>query len=108
MCRLNMLKNEAWKSIVAFSPIRRVFFPIVKSSFFPPNERASGKDRPSLPKVKAAAGVKAAGFQKGSVVGLKFDAIVCRTPGTTLTRAPAPVVLHPPNKTAPAVFWQSP
>src|ERR1044071_2602208 len=93
MCLLNMLKKEAWKSTVAFSPIRRVFFPSVKSSFFPPNERASGSDRPSLPNAHVvadaaqfSAGVKAAGFQKGSVVGLKFDAFVCRTPGTTLTR----------------------
>src|SRR5229473_2956033 len=103
MCRLNILKKEARKSIVAFSPKRRVFFPSVKSSFFPPNERASGRERPSLPNVKAAAGVNAAVFQNGVVAGLKFDLFVCGTPGTMLTRAPAPVVLHPPNKTAPAV-----
>src|SRR2546430_870576 len=115
MCRLNKLKKEAWKSTVAFSPIRRVFFPIVKSSFFPPKERASGKDRPSLPnahvvadEAQFSAGVKAAGFQKGSAVGLKFDVFVCRTPGTMLTRAPAPVTLHPPNNTAPAVPLQPP
>ena len=75
----------------------------MKSSFLPPYERAVDRDRGSFPKVNAAAGVKAAGFQKGVVVGLKFDLFVCDTPGTILTRAPAPVVLHPPNKTSPAV-----
>src|SRR5437899_1834398 len=92
MCRLNILKKEARKSIVAFSPKRRVFFPSVKSSFFPPNERASGRDLPSLPNVQVvpgvaqfAAGVNAAGFQNGAVAGLKFDLFVCGTPGTTLT-----------------------
>src|SRR6266436_3173455 len=113
MCRLNILKKEARKSMVAFSPKRRVFFPSVKSSFFPPNERASGRDRPSLPNVHVVPGVaqfagdvKAAGFQNGVVAGLKFDLFVCGTPRTTLTRAPAPVVLHPPNKTSSAVPWQ--
>src|SRR6266852_9299068 len=115
MCRLNILKKEARKSMVAFSPKRRVFFPSVKSSFFPPNERASGRDRPSLPnahvvadEAQFVAGVKAAGFQKGTLAVLKFDLLVCGTPGTTLTRAPAPVTLHPPNNTAPAVPLQSP
>src|SRR5580692_2548570 len=115
MCRLNMLKKEAWKSSVAFSPIRCVFFPIVKSSFFPPNERAVARDRGSLPKAQVVAevaqftaGVNAAAFQNGVVVGLKFDLFVWGTPGTMLTRAPAPVTLHPPNKTSPAVPWQLP
>src|SRR6266853_5415043 len=114
MCLLNRLKKEAWKSIVALSPIRCVFLPIVKSSFFPPNERASGRDRPSLPNVHVvadeaqfSAGVNAAGFQNGVVVGLKFDLLVCRTPGTMFTRA-GPAILQPPNKTSPAVPWQFP
>src|SRR2546430_651937 len=97
MCRLNILKKEARKSIMAFSPRRRVFFPSVKSSFRPPNERARGSERGLLPNVKGAAAVNAAGFQNGMVVGLKLDLFVCGTPGTTLTRAPAPVVLHPPT-----------
>src|ERR1700722_1578759 len=115
MCRLNILKKEAWKSSIAFSPMRRVFFPIVKSSSFPAKPRAVERDLGSLPKVHVVAavaqfvaGVKAAGFQNGVVVGLKFDLFVCGTPGTMLTRAPAPVTLHPPNKTSPAVPWQLP
>src|SRR5690348_9811096 len=113
MCRLNMLKKEAWKSSVAFSPIRCVFFPIVKSSFLPPNARAVDKERGSLPNAHAevaqfAAGVNAAAFQNGVVVGLKFDLFVWGTSETILTRAPAPVTLHPPNKTSPAVPWQLP
>src|SRR4030088_734987 len=115
MCRLKILKNEAWKSIRAFSPMRCVFFPMVKSSFLPPNDRAVPKDRGSLPNVQVVAdeaqfvaGVKAAGFQNGCVPGLKFDMFVCRMPGTRLARAPAPVVLHPPNKTAPTVPSDSP
>src|ERR1700676_995917 len=115
MCRLNILKKEAWKSIRAFSPMRCVFFPMVKSSFLPPNDRAVPRDRGSLPNVQVVddeaqfvAGVKAAGFQNGSVPGLKFDMLVCRMPGTMLTRAPAPVRLHPPNRTSPAVPWQLP
>src|SRR6202040_2788366 len=110
MCRLNRLKKEAWKSIIAFSPIRCVFLPIVKSSFFPPNERAVDKDRGSLPKVQVVAdvaeftaGVNAAGFQNGVVVALQFDLLVCGTPGTMFTRAGAPATLQPPNNTSPAV-----
>ena len=80
---MNILKKEAWKSIVAFSPIRRVFFPIVKSSLRPPKARAVDRERASSPKVQVVAdvaqfvaGVKAAGFQNGVVVGLKFDLFV--------------------------------
>ena len=115
MCRLNILKKDAWKSSVAFSPIRWVFFPIVKSSFLPPKARAVERDLGSLPKVQVAAaeaqfvaGVNAAAFQNGVVVGLKLDLFVCGTPGTMLTLAPAPVVLQPPNSTSPAVPWQLP
>src|SRR5260370_39187031 len=108
MWRLNILKKEAWKSIVAFSPIRCVFFPIVRSSFLPPNARAVDKERGSLPNVRPAAGEKAAGFQNGVVVGLKFDLFVWETPGTMLTLAPAPVVLQPPNKTSTGRTWQVP
>src|SRR5258708_19355966 len=97
MWRLNMLKKEAWKSIVAFSPIRCVFFPIVRSSFLPPNARADDKERGSLPNARAAAGEKAAGFQNGVVVGLKFDLFVWATPATLLTLPPPPVFLPPPN-----------
>src|SRR5258707_15443777 len=98
-----MLKKEAWKSSVAFSPIRWVFFPIVRSSFLPPTRRAVDKERGSLPNVRPAGGEKGGGFRNGVVVGLKFDFFVWETPGTMLTLAPAPVVLHPPNKTSPAV-----
>src|SRR5260370_38108534 len=103
MWRLNRVKKEAWRSIVALSPIRGVCFPIVRSSFLPPNARADDKERGSLPNVRAAAGEKAAGFQNGVVAVLKFDLFVCGTPGTMLTRAPAPVGLQPPTKTSPAV-----
>src|SRR5260370_25915296 len=102
MWRLNMLKKEAWKSIVAFSPIRCVFFPIVRSSFLPPNARTDDKERGSLPNVKAAAREKAAGFQNGAAVGVKFQFFVWETPGTIVTRAPPPVVLHPTPKIPPA------
>src|SRR5882757_3957563 len=115
MWRLNMLKKDAWKSSVAFSPISRVFFPMVKSSFLTAKDRAVDRDRGSSPKVQVVAdvaqlvaGVNAAGFQNGVVVGSKFDLLVWGTPGTMLTRAPAPVTLQPPNKTLPAVPWQSP
>src|SRR5215469_6506513 len=95
-----------------------VFLPMVKSSFFVPNPRAVAKERGSSPNVHTdpadaaaaqfVAGVKAAEFQSGVVVGLKLDLLVCDTPGTMLTRAPAPVVLHPPNSTSPPVPWQFP
>src|SRR5580704_4068892 len=102
MCRLKTLKKEARKSSVVFSPMRRVFFPRVKSSFRVPNVRALERERGSLPNVKGAASVKAAGFQNGVVAVLKFDLFVSGTPGTTFTRA-TPVNSHPANKTAPAV-----
>src|ERR1700704_4246027 len=107
MCRLNILKNSARKSMTAFSPKSRVFLPSVKSSFLPAKVRALASERGSLPKVKGAASVNAAGFQNGVVMGLKFDLLVWGTPGTTLTRA-APVKWHPANKTSPAVHPHGP
>jgi len=87
MWRLNMLKKDAWKSSVAFSPISRVFFPMVKSSFLIAKDRAVDRDRGSSPKVQVVAdvaqlvaGVNAAGFQNGVVVGSKFDLLVWGTP----------------------------
>src|ERR1700724_3991134 len=97
-----MLKNSARKSMTAFSPKSRVFLPSVKSSFLPAKVRALASERGSLPNVKGAGCVKAAGFQNGVVMGLKLDLLVCATPGTTLTRA-APVKWQPANKTSPAV-----
>src|SRR5438034_4385472 len=88
MCRLKMLKNSARKSMAAFSPKRRVFFPRVKSSLRPPNVRAPDRERGSLPKVKLAGTVNALGFQNGVVAVLKFELLfVWLTPGTTFTRA---------------------
>src|SRR5215469_7403546 len=113
-----MSKKEAWKSTTALSPIMCVFFPMVKSSFFSPNPRAVARERGSSPKVHTepaaaataqfSAGVKAAGFQNGVVVGLKLDLLVCGTPATMFTRDPAAVTLQPPNETSPAVPWQFP
>ena len=88
-----MLKNSARKSIVAFSPKSLVFLPKVKSSSRLPNVRALERDRGSLPNVKGAATENAAAFQKGVVIGLKFDLLVSFTPGMTFTRA-APVKWH--------------
>src|SRR2546429_3855887 len=73
MCLLNTLKNEARKSMLAFSPTIRVLLPRVKSSFRPPKVLALARDLGSLPKVKGAATVKALGFQKGVVEGFKLD-----------------------------------
>src|SRR5580658_10390303 len=108
MWRLNMLKNSARKSIVAFSPKILVFLPRVKSSSRPPKVRAAERDRGSLPNVNGSASENAAGFQNGVVKGFRLELLlVSLTPGTTFTRA-APVNSHPPNKTAPAVFPHGP
>src|SRR6184192_2673254 len=102
MCRLKMLKKEARKSMAPFSPKRRVLFPKVKSSFRLPKVRAPQRDLGSLPKVRGAGTLNAAGFQKGVVMGLKLALLVSLTAGMTLTRA-IPVRWHPANKTSPAV-----
>src|SRR2546429_7381866 len=83
MCLLNTLKNEARKSMLAFSPTIRVLLPRVKSSFRPPKVLALARDLGSLPKVKGAATVKAMGFQKGVVEGFKLDLLVSLTPEIT-------------------------
>src|ERR1700730_17225498 len=104
MCRLNMLKNSARKSAVAFSPKRRVFLPSVKSSFLSALNRALARERGSLPNVRGAGIAKAAVFQNGVVRGLKPEPLlVWRTPGTMLTLL-APVKWHPANKIEPAVL----
>src|ERR1700682_2016245 len=110
MCRLKMLKNSARKSMVPFSPNRRVFLPKEISSFRPPKVRARERERGSLPNVRGAASVKAAGLKNGVVLVLKFELLfVWATPGTTLTRAiPVPADAQPPNKTSPAVPLQGP
>src|SRR5258708_37723266 len=95
MWRLNMLKKEAWKSIVAFSPIRCVFFPIVRSSFLPPDARADDKERGALPNLRAAAGEKAAGFPKRGADVWEVVFVVCGRTGGMSGTCPARLAVQP-------------